>query len=83
MQVLCDMANAVLDGETGYLLGYIHLIHWSQFREAWGKSYGKKLGLLSYIMPIQVNGMNTIVFIYKQDIPSNQFKHFTNGKKID
>ena len=41
LQVMCDMANAVLDGYTGDLLKYWHLIRRSNFLEAWGNMYGK------------------------------------------
>ena len=40
LQVLCDMANAVLGGDTGDLSEYRHLILRPNFREAWGKLYG-------------------------------------------
>ena len=41
LQVLCGMANSVLDGDNGDLLDYQNLIRQPRFWEAWGKSYGK------------------------------------------
>ena len=36
MQFLCDIANAVLDGDTGELLEYRHLMAHPKCREIWG-----------------------------------------------
>ena len=42
MQFLCDYANAVLDGETGELLEYRHLISRPKYKQAWGLSLGTR-----------------------------------------
>ena len=44
MQFLCDYANAVLDGETGELLEYRHLIARPKYKQAWGASFGNEIG---------------------------------------
>ena len=65
LQVLWNMANLVLNGDTGDLLENRHLIRQTNFREAWGMSYENKLGWLTQGMPGWVNGTNTILFIHK------------------
>ena len=36
LQFLCDLANAVLDGDTGEMLEYRHLITRPKYKEVWG-----------------------------------------------
>ncbi len=47
VQILDEMANAVLDETTGNLLEYRHLICHPVYQEVWGKSMGKDIGRLA------------------------------------
>ncbi|KAL7529404.1 hypothetical protein ACHAXR_002949 [Thalassiosira sp. AJA248-18] len=46
MQLLCELAGAVMDA-NGELLQCQHLIKRPEYREVWGKAYGKELGTTS------------------------------------
>ena len=82
LQVLCDMANKVLDGDTRDLLEYRHLFWRTNFREAWGKLYGNELGWFAQGMPGLFYGMDTILLIRKQAVPINQLIHVTYGNIV-
>ncbi|KAL7525744.1 hypothetical protein ACHAXR_001144 [Thalassiosira sp. AJA248-18] len=43
LQFLCEYANAVLDGETGELLEYRHLIQRPKYHQVWGNHLATKL----------------------------------------
>ena len=40
-QLLCDLANALMDS-NGELLQYLHLMARPEYRVVWGKSYSKE-----------------------------------------
>ena len=61
MQFLCEYANAVLDGETGKLLEYCHLIQRPKYRQTWGKSFGDKIGRLAQGLKGRVDGTDTFI----------------------
>ena len=41
------MAAAVLDGDTGELLEYRHLMKNSKYKKIWGNSFGNEVGRLA------------------------------------
>ena len=47
MAFLAEIAGAVLDGATGELLEYRHLLKNPAYREVWGVAYGKEVGRLA------------------------------------
>ena len=69
---LCNFANAVLDGETGELLEYRHLIQCPKYKEAWSISFGNEIGWLAQGMPGRVKGTNTIFFILKSHVQADR-----------
>ena len=71
MQLLCEMAGAVLDAETGDLLEYRHLIRRPHYQEVWGNAFGKEVGRLAQGMPGVVEGTDTIDFIHKHEVQSD------------
>ena len=77
IQFLCDFANAVLDGYTGELLEYRHLITRPKYREVWGKSFGDEVGRLAQGTPGRVEGTNTLFFIHKHEVPPDRRKDVT------
>ena len=56
MAFLAEMAGAVLDGATGELLEYRHLIKNPVYREVWGGAFGKEVGRLAQGLEGVVNG---------------------------
>ena len=45
------MAAAVLDGDTGKLLEYRHLMKNPKYKKIWGNSFGNEVGRLAQGMP--------------------------------
>ena len=82
LQFLCDYANAVLDGETGELLEYRHLIQCPKYKDAWNTSFRNKIGRLAQGMPGRVEGTNTIFFIPKASVPADRWKDITYGRIV-
>ena len=68
MQMLCEMAGAIMDVNGG-LLEYIHLMKREEYRNIWGKSYGNELGRLSQGIGYNIKGTDTVFFTKKQNIP--------------
>ena len=80
MQFLCEFAGAVMDGATGELLEYRHLIKRPKYKAEWNYSYGNEVGRLAQGMKGRVEGTNTIFFIHKHEIPKDRRKDCTYGK---
>ena len=78
MQFLCNLANAVLDGDTGEILEYRHFITRPKYKEVWDESYEKEVGRLAQGIPGKVDGTNTIFFIHKHQVPADQRKDVLN-----
>ena len=81
MQLLCELAGAVMDA-NGELLQYRHLIKRPEYREVWGKAYGKELGRLAQGMLGVVEGTDTLDFIRKDEIPADRRKDVTYGQIV-
>ncbi|KAL7530483.1 LOW QUALITY PROTEIN: hypothetical protein ACHAXR_003517 [Thalassiosira sp. AJA248-18] len=79
MQLLCELAGAVMDA-NGELLQYHRLIKHPEYREVWGKAYGKELGRLVQGIPGIVEGTDTLDFIRKDEIPFDRRKDVTYGQ---
>ena len=56
---------------------YRHLIGDPKYHSLWSKSYGNELGSLVQVIPGQVKGIDTILFIDKGDIPADLWKYVT------
>ena len=82
MQFLCDLANAVLDGDTGEMLEYRHLITRPKYKEVWGDAYGKEVGRLAQGIPGKVEGTNTLFFIRKDEVPADRVKDVTRDRIV-
>lgn len=80
MQLLCEMANAVLDSETGELMEYRHLMKKPKYKDIWGKAFGNEVGRLAQGMPGRVKGTDTINFIPKDTIPQDRWKDVTYAR---
>jgi hypothetical protein len=49
--MLCEIAAAVMDDETGELLEYRQLMKKPKFQQTWGKAFGNEIGRLAQGMP--------------------------------
>ena len=80
LQVLCEIAGAVMDDETGELLEYRQLIKHHKFKQTWGKAFGNEIGRLAQGMPGRVEGTNTFFFINQDEIPADRKKDVTYAR---
>ena len=74
-----DLA-AVLNEETGELMEYRHLIADPNYRKIWKPAYGKEVGRLAQGVPGIVDGTNTFIFLYKNEVPADRWKDVTYGR---
>ena len=72
-----ELANPVLDEETGQMLQYRQLIRHPRFKEAWNISAANEFGRLAQGCGDRVKGTDTIFFIHKHEIPANRLKDVT------
>jgi hypothetical protein len=70
-------ALAVMDKDTERLLNYRQLIRNPKYKKDWNK-----FGRLSQGVGGRIKGKNTIKFIYKRNVPREQFKDVTYGKFV-
>ena len=82
IQLLTEMAGAVLDSATGELLEYRHLIRNPAYSELWGGAFGKKVGRLAQGLPGVVEGTDTIDFISKDEIPPDRWRDVTYARIV-
>ena len=80
LQFIADFAGAVLDGKTGELFEYRHLMKNDKYKEDWGHSFENEIGRLCQGMPGRNDGTNTMFFINKEEVPSDRRKDVTYGK---
>ena len=72
---LSEIAAAVLDGHTGELLEYRHLMKIPKYKEIWGNSFENEVGQLAQGMPGSIskeNATNTMFFIAQDEIPQER-----------
>ena len=65
-----EMLNAVLNENTGELLEYRQVMKCPKYQKLYAKSYSKELGRLTQGIPGVFNGINTIFFINKINVPA-------------
>jgi hypothetical protein len=75
LQLLCDMAYAILDDETGDLLEYRHLIKHPKYKDVWSNSFSTEMRRL-------VTTTETIFFKRKDEIPQERRKDITYGRIV-
>ena len=80
MELLCEMAGAVLDDVTGDLLEYRHLAKHPRHRETWRPAFGKEIGRLAQGLPGVTDGTDTIDFIPKSEVPSDRMRDCTYAR---
>jgi hypothetical protein len=72
LQFLCDLAYAILDGKTGDLLEYCHLMKHPKYKDVWTKSFSKDIVRLT-------TTTETIFFVNKTGIPEERRGNITYG----
>ena len=82
LQFLCDLTNAVLDGDAGEMLKYRHLITRPKYKVVWGDAYGKEIGRLAQGIPGHVDGTNTMFFVNKSEVSADRFKDVTRDRIV-
>ena len=81
-QLLCELAGAVLDQDTGDLLEYRHLLKHPKPKETWGRGHAKEVGRLAQGVPGIVEGTDTMKFIPKGAIPVDRLKDCTYSRIV-
>ena len=69
-----------MDGQTGKLLEYRHLIKRPEYKDDWNYSYGNELGWLAQGMKGRVEGTENIFFIHKNEVPNDRQRDVTYEK---
>jgi len=77
---LTNFVGSVLDGETGELLKYRHLIKRPKYKDEWKYSSGNEIGRLTQGMPGRRKGTDTIFFVDRSEVPADRWKDVTYGK---
>jgi hypothetical protein len=80
LQVLCEIAGAVMDDETGELMEYRQLMKNTKYKETWGRAFGNEIGRLAQGIPDRVKGTNTFFFIKQNQIPNDRTKDVTYAR---
>ena len=82
-QMFADMANAVLDPDTGDMLEYRHLLKSEKYSKRWNHSAANEFGRLAQGIGGRIkNPTETIFFIHKHEVPNERFKDATYGKFV-
>ena len=71
-----------MDGVTGELLEYRHLIKRPEHKDNRGYSFGSETGRLAQGMLGQNNGTDSLFFINKSKVPSDRWKDIAYGKNV-
>ena len=82
LHFLRDLANAVLDGDTGEMLEYRHLITRTKYKVVWGDAHGKEIDHFTQGIPGKGEGTNTLFFINKSEVPADRFKDVTRDRIV-
>ena len=72
LQLMCELAGAVLDPKTGELMEYRHLIKKPEYVETWTNANAKEIGRLAQGIPGVVEGTDTFNFIKYEQIPNER-----------
>ena len=84
-QFFSEIAAAVLDGDTGELLEYRHLMKNPKYKKIWGNSFGNEVGRLAQGMPGRISkekATNTMFFITQDEIPPDRRRYVTYARVV-
>jgi len=83
LQLFAEMANAVLDRDTGELLEYRQLLRSPKYQDDWNISSANEFGRLAQGVGGRIEKpTNTIFFKSKSEVPQDRFKDVTYGKFV-
>ena len=71
---LTNMANAIVDDETGKELNYRQLSKHPKYQKIWKKYFSNKLGRLSQGAEGKVEGTYIMLFVSQDQVPIYQLK---------
>ena len=77
-----EKINVVLNEETDELMEYRQVMKFPKYRKLYTKSYRQELGQIDQRIPGVVNGINTIFFINKTDVPAERWKDEIYGRVV-
>ena len=84
-QFFSEIAAAVLDGDTGKLLEYRHLMKTPKYKDIWGNSFGNEVGRLAQGTTGRIskeNTTNTMFFIAQDEIPPDRRRDVTYARVV-
>ena len=83
MELITNMANTVIDQDTGDMLEYCQLQSHPKISEAWNTSSANEYGCSAQgIIGRIKTPSNTIFSINKSEVPEERFKDCTYGKLV-
>jgi hypothetical protein len=77
-----EKANTIFDAKTNQLIKYRKLITYPDYQVAWNRSSTNEFGQLAQGVGNRIKGTDTIIFVYKHEIPLDQRKDITRGKFV-
>ena len=80
LQVLCEIADKVMDDKTGELSEYPQLMKHQKYKHTWGTAFGNEIGQLAQGIPGRAKGTNTFFFIQQDQIPKDRTKDVTYAR---
>ena len=79
---ITEFANEVFDEETGQLLKYRELLAHPRHHDAWMLSSANEFGRLAQGVGGRIKGTDTILFIYKHQVPMERWRDVTYAKFV-
>ena len=79
LEFITELAGAVIDGDTGELLEYCHLMKRPKYKEERGCSFANEIGRLCQGMPGRSEGTDTMFFIHKEEALNERCEDMTKG----
>ena len=77
-----EQAFEIFDKDTGKLLKYQQLITHPKYGKLWMHSLANEFGRLAQGVGSQIQGTNTIFFIYKHQVPADRWRDVTYAKFV-
>ena len=82
LEMLCEWEGAMIHGETGELIKYLHLWKNTKYWDAWGIWFGNEISRLIQGMKGHVKCTNKMSFIKKEEVPQNIFREVTYSRVV-
>ena len=79
---MANFAGSVIDGKTGELIAYCHLIKRPKYKDEWKYSFGNNIVRLTQGIPGRSKGTETVFLIDHREVLVDRWKDVTYGRKI-